>query len=157
MADKKIIEEMLNEYGIKPANAEFVTERFLKYISDSIDKFPEFFTQPIELSRDESVEIIGYVVGYSETDDIPTYGRCIGRTRYNKSDKKVETQNVICIKEECIAKGREYTIMCFWHEFVHCLVDFKNPPLFHAMLDGLLKLYEERTGEHIENDYCDPV
>ena len=155
--NKKVVKKLLADDGIVPIDNQEITEKFLEYISDSVNKFPELFTKPIKISEDEFATIIGYVVGYDEKGDKPTDGRCIGRFRYNQDGNILESEHVICVKENTVKRGREYCILIFWHELTHALIDTDSPMLFHAMLDGLLSQYEARTGEHIQNDYCDPV
>ncbi len=157
MKNEKIINELCADGGIVPTSDKELTDKFLEYISDSVDKFPELFTKPIKISKDEVVKIIGYVVGYDEQEEKSTDGRCFGRFRYNHDENILERENVICVKEDAVKQGREYCILVLWHELTHALIETDSPMIFHALLDGLLSQYEARTGEHVQNDYCNPV
>lgn len=154
------IKKVLKENGIVPCDDPEITEKFIEYIKDSIEYFPELFLTPFRICDGEYTQIMAYCVGYNEdasTDGKFTDGRCLNQFRIRDDNNKLETRSIICIHEAAIKAGREYTILVFWHELTHAITDTDNPLLFHAMLDGLLNAYEKRTGEHIENDYCVPV
>ena len=98
---KKELNKFIRENGIKPIKDEELTNKFIEYISDSIEAFPELFDQPIKWLEDDIIEIAGYTIGYSDNDGISTDGRCFNRFRYKKEDEVIETQAVICVKMLC--------------------------------------------------------
>ena len=60
----------------------------------------------------------------------------------------------IAICEDIITQhDREYWKMVFLHEFTHILTNCGHTVEFHKVLDGLIEIYNQETGERLVNDY----
>lgn len=142
--------------GVKSINDPETVGKFVEYVADAVEAFPEFFGgEPFWYAEDFCIEIVQYVVGYEENEsENKTDGRAL--SRFREENEVLKMQCCLCIHKAAIERGREYTILVLLHELTHLLTDSSNPIVFHGLLDSLLRLYEARTGEHIENDYCDP-
>ena len=60
----------------------------------------------------------------------------------------------IALCEDIITKENEsYWKMVFLHELVHILTNSDHSKIFHELLDSMIDLYNEETGEQLKNDY----
>ena len=60
----------------------------------------------------------------------------------------------IAICEDIITKqDRRYWKMVYLHELAHILTGGGHTAEFHKLLDAMISLYNEATGENLQNDY----
>lgn len=62
----------------------------------------------------------------------------------------------IAICEDIITKkDRKYWKMVYLHELAHIIAGIGHTAAFHNLLDAMISLYNEETGEDLKNDYQD--
>ena len=60
----------------------------------------------------------------------------------------------IAICETIITKqDQNYWKMVYLHELAHILTNSEHTVIFHKLLDAMINLYNEETGESLKNDY----
>lgn len=60
----------------------------------------------------------------------------------------------IAICEDIVTmQDRRYWKMVYLHELAHILTGGGHTAVFHRLLDAMINLYNEETGENLQNDY----
>ena len=137
-----LIREIRKETGIIVSDDRRGMETLIGYLAETIPaEILELAESKVDMFSTYSMRESGVPVDGSTTW---THNTAAGRMLY-----------AVGIAEEGIAQGREYTAFLWLHELCHVLCGRgeDHTPLYHAMLDQLLLITNEATGEDIQNDY----
>lgn len=138
-----MIHEIKKEAGIIVSNDRQGMETLIGYLAETI---------PAELLE----------LAANKVDLFFTYSMCEsdvhndGSTTWTRHTATGKTLYAVGIAQEAIAQGRQYACLVWLHELCHvlCGMGEGHTELFHSMLNQMLILTNEATGENIKNDYC---
>lgn len=65
------------------------------------------------------------------------------------------TLYAVGISLEAVERGSEYVKFVFLHELCHIRVSGVHSLAFHQQLDRMIERFNQETGSHIVNDYCE--
>lgn len=63
--------------------------------------------------------------------------------------------HVIGLSCEALGRGPEFARFLLLHELAHVFGNGEHSPAFHQQLDRLIEQFNQHTGGHLVNDYCE--